>query len=555
MTSRSPDCIVIGYHDLPFGEYAATQKTMERFSGAYRDIQHNSVRLDGARLTYMELLNHAMTWATGTDPRLNAFEVPSLGVTYLVSYLRRRGFDAEFIGFFNYEQQALADMLAQRPLAVAITTTYYVDALPLTPMVEFIRQHSPTTKVIVGGPHIYNISSQYKMPGEPDIKAQDYLLRSIGADIYIVDSQGEHTLSLVLSALKKGREAELALIPNLTYMADGRNFVRTLRAPEQNHLDEDAVDWDQFPNESHVFSFPVFLRASRSCPFSCAFCNFPATAGKHQTSSLDAMEKQFRHLQERGVKHILFIDDTFNVPLPRFKHLLRMMIRNRFDFEWISFFRCSNADEEAFELMAESGCKEVFLGIESGAQELLDNMNKFADIARYKAGIRGLNAQGINTYASFIVGFPGETADTVARTIELIEETEPVFYNVQMYFHDTRTPIHKQADKYGINGAGYCWQHRTMDWREAADWTDHCFASVRNSVPTTIWGFSIWVLPYLVSRGFSIEQVRQYLSIAREMLTGSFGDRDADFSDQKARLTSLFQGTQLVERPLAIDPA
>jgi len=545
-TSSRLDCIIIGYHDLPFGDYAESQKKMEGFSGAYRDIKHNSVRLHGERITYMQLLNDAVIGATGINPQLNAFEVPSLGVTYLVSYLRHRGFNVDFVSFFNYHKQALSEMLAESPLAVAITTTYYVDALPLIPIVEYIRAHCPSTKIIVGGPHIYNVCSQYTMTGQPDIKAQNYLLRTIGADIYIFDSQGEHTLSLTLAALREGRERDLDHIPNLIYTLDQRTLIRTSRVPEQNHLDDDAVDWSLLRDESLIFSFPVFLRASRSCPFSCAFCNFPSMAGKHVTSGLESMERQFRFLHEQGIKHILFIDDTFNVPLPRFKDLLRLMIRNRYNFDWISFFRCSNADDETFDLMKQSGCMSVFLGIESGAQELLNNMNKFADIKKYKAGIRGLNERGIATYASFIIGFPGETRDTVQRTVEFIEETKPVLFNVQMYFHDTRTPIHKQAARYSITGAGYCWKHATMDWQEAADWTDYSFATVRNSVPTTIYGFSIWVLPYLVSRGFTFEQVRQFLVIAREMLVESLDDRNNTFDDQKTRLTSLLRDIPLV---------
>src|SRR5580692_8915848 len=76
----------------------------------------------------------------------------------------------------------------------------------------------------------------------------------------------------------------------------------------------------------------------------------------------------------------VFVDDTFNVPLPRFKKLLRMMIDKAWGFEWISFFRCSNADEEAFDLMARSGCIGVFLGIESGDQTILEYMDKHAKV-------------------------------------------------------------------------------------------------------------------------------------------------------------------------------
>jgi radical SAM PhpK family P-methyltransferase len=543
MPSKSKiNCVIVGYNDIDFQSYATAQKKMDKFSGAYRDIKHNSVRLNGRRMTYMELLNHGIKRATGHDPHLNAFEVPSLAVTYLASYLRRRNFSVDIVSFFNYEREKFAALLADSPTAVAITTTYYVDPLPVIEVVKFVREHSPETKIIVGGPHIFNISNQYNLLGHVDCRTQDFIFKSIGADIYVCDSQGEQTLALTLDLLRAERFAELRTVPNLVYTTDNTNFERTRRQVEDTSLDDNVADFSVFrEEESNIFSYPVFLRTARSCPFACAFCNFPAVAGPHTVSGTDVMERQFRYLHERGVKHLTFIDDTFNVPLPRFKELLRMMIRNKFDFNWISFFRCSNADDETFDLIAESGCKEVFLGIESGDQQLLNNMRKFADISKYKYGIRKLNEHGIVSYASFITGFPGETRESVMRTVEFIEETRPSLYNIQMYYHDVRTPIHKQADEYQIHGAGYCWKHRTMRWEEAADWTDYQFSQIKNSIPTTIYGFSIWVLPYLISKGISMDRIKDFLVIAREMLVQSFDDQDRDFSDQENRLESLLR--------------
>jgi p-methyltransferase len=86
-----------------------------------------------------------------------------------------------------------------------------------------------------------------------------------------------------------------------------------------------------------------------------------------------------------------------------------MMIKNEFDLRWISFFRCSNADEEAIDLMRESGCVGALLGIESGDQKILKYMNKSATLERYKWGMERLHQRGIATFASLICGFPGET--------------------------------------------------------------------------------------------------------------------------------------------------
>jgi radical SAM superfamily enzyme YgiQ (UPF0313 family) len=132
-------------------------------------------------------------------------------------------------------------------------------------------------------------------------------------------------------------------------------------------------------------------------------------AGEHVLTSLDVVEREFRTRHEIGVRFLNVIDDTFNVPLPRFKDLLRMMIRNRFGFQWISFLRWGNTDDETFDLMREAGCVAVLLGIESGDPTVLRHMNKKATPDRYRYGIARLNAAGIASFASVIIGFPGET--------------------------------------------------------------------------------------------------------------------------------------------------
>ena len=144
-------------------------------------------------------------------------------------------------------------------------------------------------------------------------------------------------------------------------------------------------------------------RTARSCAFKCAFCRYPLIAGELVLTDLSVLEKEFNYLHSIGITHLLFIDDTFNIPLKRFKELCRLLIKNKYDFNWFSYFRCANADEEAFDLAAESGCTGVFLGIESGSLPVLKAMNKGATPEKYMQGINALNSRGITTYTSFII--------------------------------------------------------------------------------------------------------------------------------------------------------
>jgi radical SAM superfamily enzyme YgiQ (UPF0313 family) len=189
--------------------------------------------------------------------------------------------------------------------------------------------------------------------------------------------------------------------------------------------------------------------------------------------------------------------------------------------------------------MRESGCRAVFLGIESGDPGVLLNMNKKATPERYRYGIGRLNAVGIASLASVIIGFPGETESSIRTTMELIETTHPTFFNAQLYYHDLQSPIHHRAAEFGLKGAGYSWTQRTMNWQEAASWARTVFKEVTSSTPLTLDGMSMWVFTYLTRHGIDIPVIRQFGEIARPMLTAGFDEREVEAADYQ-KLVALF---------------
>jgi p-methyltransferase len=545
MLDNTPiDCILVGYNDMDFERFATLQKEMADHSGAYHEIKANSLIFQGRRVTYMDLINHAITLATGQNPHLNVFEAPLQGICYLTSYLKKKDFDVEVINFFTYEKEKFKQLLSRPSHAVAITTTFYIDNAPIIEIVEFIRRYNPNTKIIVGGPHIFNLASDL------DQETQEYVFETIlGADIYVIDSQGENTLSQVLARLRGGQP--LSDVPNLYYRSADNAFRKTARVVENNDLDQNAIEWSYFDRD--LITPITYLRTARSCPYTCAFCNYPTMAGAYVNSSLETVEKELRTLYELGATDIVFVDDTFNYPLPRFKRLLRMMINNQFHFRWVSFLRCSNVDEEALDLIKESGCIGVLLGIESGDQRILKLMNKSAKIERYRWGINELNKRDISSFASLICGFPGETEASINNSIAFINETSPTFFNVQLYYHDTRAPIQNCAEQFEIQGAGYNWKHNSMNWKEAVGWAEYMFKNIHNSLPLSLYGFSLWGISYLISRGISMQQIKEFGRITLPMLLHGFSDDfSLDFSQEERQLVDLFKDTALHITPAKV---
>ena len=512
--NRKLDCVVIGYNEVPFPAYEAFLQKYGEDSEAYRDLKFSFVDIGAKKLDYVGLLNYAFALSKQSGGRASPLDefrsgdIPNLAAVYLTNFLRNRGSSAAYINLFQQEKQRLIEYLAQDPLVVAITTTFYVVNLPVSDIVEFIRKHNDKVKIVVGGPLIANHTRNN------DGLSLRAALDDIGADIYVNEGQGEHTLSLILDCLKNG--GSLSDVPNIIHFEGGK-MQRTKTVAENNSLEENYIDWRKFPTEK--MGPTIQTRTARSCAFNCSFCNYPTRAGKLTLLSLDTFEKELDSIRALGnVKNLVFIDDTFNVPLPRFKEMCKLMIKNDYQFNWFSYFRCSNSDEEAIRLMADSGCKGVFLGIESGSPSILKNMNKAATPEKYRDGIKMLHEHGVITFGSFIVGFPGETEETVQETVDFITETKPTYYRAQMWYCEPGTPIDSHRIKYGINGEGFIWNHASMDSMEAMDHIDKMFLTIRESNWLPQWSFDFWIIPYLLGRGIKPEQFNRFMVIANKLL-------------------------------------
>jgi radical SAM PhpK family P-methyltransferase len=496
------DCLIIGFNDYNFELYTDMVGSMGLDSGAYRDLSLAFIEHEGRKYRSMDILNR-FHFAGQPEPARPFHNSDFLWpvVIYLGTYLARRGFSWDYVNLFHLEKEKLKEKLLEGNIrTIAITTTLYVAPQPILEIVSFIREHNDSAKIVVGGPYVKNQTTIM------DPASLEWLFQYIGADFYIISQEGEATLVNLLDALKHG--LSLDGVNNLAYRS-GDRYVVTAAAPETNDLTENMVDYGLFPRQD--VGQLISVRTAKSCPFTCSFCGFPERAGKYTYLEVAMVERELDALRDLGVSTVTFLDDTFNVPKKRFREILRMMIEKQYGFRWNSFYRSDHGDPETIELMGRAGCEGVFLGIESGSDEMLKRMNKTSRRKNYLEAIPLLQAAGISCHASLIIGFPGETLDTVQETIGLIEETRPDYFRAQLWYADPVTPIWKQKDQYGVKGDAFSWSHDTMDYQMACDLVDEIFLSVKNSTWLPQYGFEQWSTFYLQRQGMSREQIKNFV--------------------------------------------
>jgi radical SAM PhpK family P-methyltransferase len=500
------DCFFIGHNEMEFVEYEKKVRKMGTHSGAYRDLNLNFIQYNHKPYSVSNIFNFFYF----SNPDLNKQVKPlhlgetfSAAIAYLGTYLNRRGLSFDYVNSFGHQKEELAEKLKKENIrTVGIITTLYVSVFPILEIMDFIKKYNQTAKVIIGGPFV---STQFRTMDDASL---EYLLKSIDADCYVNSAQGEATLVKIIHALSNN--LPLDGINNIYYKSpNGCGYVSTPILEENNQLSEHMVNWDLFSDRVGEYAS---IRTSISCPFSCAFCGFPQHAGKYQAASVEAIEKELRLLNKiETVKSVQFIDDTFNIPVKRFKEILKMLVKNKIRFKWYSHFRCQFADREMVELMKESGCEGVFLGIESGNDQILKNMKKAADVDKYLKGIALLNQYEILTYGSFIIGFPGETKDTVKDTVQFIREGGLDFFRTQLWYCEPITPVWQEKEKYNLTGKSFEWSHATMDSPGACDLVEDIFLSIDNPIWVPQYNFECDGLFHLIHRGFTWGEVKNLL--------------------------------------------
>jgi radical SAM PhpK family P-methyltransferase len=499
---KTIDCFIIGQNQISFQEFEQSVRARGVNSCAYRDLAINTFQHNDIFCTATDMYNMYCCDNISRQP-IKDVEAFNAGIAYIGSYLHRRGFSFDFVNSFRDEKDYLKEKLEHEDVfTIAILTTHYLTTDPITEIIKFIKKYNQKAKIAVGGPFIANVIRLFAS------SVLNHLFNFLGADFFVNSSQGEAALVKLISSLK--HDLPLNKINNIYYKTD-KGFESTSILREDNNLSENMVIWDLFSDRVGEF---VDVRTAISCPFSCSFCAFPLHAGKYRTADVEAVEAELKQLNKiKSVKAVSFIDDTFNIPGKRFKKILRMMLKNKFGFKWHSYIRCQFVDSEMVELMKESGCEGVFLGVESGNDQILKNMNKAGPIAKCYEGIALLKKYGIITVGNFIIGFPGETDETVGDTIEFIKKSGVDFRRTQSWYYDHSTPIAAEKDKYMMEGQNFEWNHKTMNSQRVCDIIEEIILTLEEPVRWPMYHFEWTNILQLNHKGVTFDKTKKFLKI------------------------------------------
>ncbi|HWA60627.1 MAG TPA: radical SAM protein [Caulobacteraceae bacterium] len=267
---------------------------------------------------------------------------------------------------------------------------------------ERMKRRRPSLPILLGGPHATMLD--------------EAILRAFPQFDVVVRHEADETFPLVLDRLDRRSFAD---VPGVTWRTGVGGIARTEGRPKIDDLDRlPMTDYGHYPVADLGLDL-LRIEAGRGCPFSCDFCStvgffqrsFRLKSPQRLVAELDRLHSLY------GLRRFKLDHDMFTANRKKVVAFCEAVRDRR--YLWRVSARVDCVDDELLAIMADAGCVGVYFGIESGSSRMQRSMGKRLDLGLVPPTLARAHELGMETTASFITGFPDETEDDLAATLDL----------------------------------------------------------------------------------------------------------------------------------------
>lgn len=329
--------------------------------------------------------------------------MPPLGIMYLAGMLKFKGIEASIV------DMGLGDEVPDGELYITGTT----------PQAEEMHKLNRNAYTVAGGPHA-SIA--------PEGLTMSFSL--------VVAGESEEIIEQIVKTKPTG-------------------VLRTKRVTNLDALPfPDRTDIHRYHYEIDG-KMATTMITSRGCNGKCSFCCKAVMDKGIYLRSPDNVLAEVREIRSLGFGAVMFYDDSIAINRKRIETICKGL--EAMDMRFRCFVRADQVDEELFARMAQAGCYEVLIGVESGSQKMLDSINKQETVMQQKNAILWAKKQGIRVKALMMVGLPGESWETIEESRKFLIDTAPDILDVTILTVYKGTDIYKHPEKYEINFKDPSW--------------------------------------------------------------------------------------------------
>lgn len=362
---------------------------------------------------------------------------PPLGVCYVAATCEQAGHNVRILDYIvrRYTREKLAAELDEFIPDVVGATSVTMNFKGAAAIMQDVKRHNPAIVTMMGGPHVsYDWANTLKHYPEIDL---------------IVVGEGEATLRELLPVIRDRSAWEK--VKGIVFRKDGQAFFTGKR--------DFIEDLDTLPVPARhllpvsrylALGFPVSIITSRGCPNQCIFCLGRRMVGskvRYRTPQL--IVDEIENIISYGFTRINIADDLFTSDKERVRAFCGEIKRRSIKITWTAFARVNTVDSEVLGIMREAGCDTVSFGIESGNAEMLKRIKKGITLDQAVKAVQACKESGIYAHASFMIGLPGESPETIADSSAFAEKLG-IDYGFHLLAPFPGTTLREEKDKYDI---------------------------------------------------------------------------------------------------------
>lgn len=375
----------------------------------------------------------------GNGSNKSDFRKPPLDLMMISGYLRKEGFDNNLLDA-NASRRTLDDikeMIRQKPPDVIFfstsTCTIYKDLL----IAEVAKEVNPSVLTVAVGTHVMALP-------EDTFKESNYL------DVIVYSSEWE--------------QASLNIVRNISDLKDAKGIffrkndgiiVKTDLQPLVQNLDElgfpshDKIEKELYGDPTAKRIPKTMVMGQKACINNCSFCCQPAFFGAPniRKRSVEHFLEELKWVQRLGFREVMFNDATLTADMDWASSLFEGLIRNNIDLTWNCSTRAERINSEILRLMKKAGCHTIALGMESVDPTVLKNIRKNINPAQVKEAVSLIRRHGMDTILFCVVGFPGETIDSIKKTIAFLKTLDTTFITLGIAVPAPGTDFYKYVEE------------------------------------------------------------------------------------------------------------